>query len=199
MTDQSVLKDVDNNCNDEDNIMDYLEVTSSTNVSQTIGNPCCQTIGNPCGQLTEEEINDTKTIIIPGIDLGTTNSCISIWRNNNCEIIPDEFGNKTIPSYVSFTNVTKYVGLDAKRQRDINIENVFYEVKRVIGRYYNEKPVQDCKDLLSYKLIENERNCVSLQSSVRNNKVFTPEEISAYVLMKLRIWHKNISKERSKM
>src|SRR5690349_18469170 len=50
----------------------------------------------------ENKIED-KTIIILGIDLGTTNSCISIWRNNNIEIIPDEFGNKTIPSYVSFT------------------------------------------------------------------------------------------------
>ena len=103
-----------------------------------------------------EESNDIDNeIIIPGIDLGTTNSCISIWRNNNCEIIPDEYGNKTIPSYVSYTNVSKYVGQCAKNQKDINIENVFYEVKRLLGRSYNEKPVQDCKELLSYNIIFN--------------------------------------------
>ena len=102
----------------------------------------------------EEEVVLEKEIIILGIDLGTTNSCISIWRNNNCEIIPDEYGNKTIPSYVSYTNVSKYVGQSAKNQKDINIENVFYEVKRLLGRSYNEKPVQDCKELLSGPLIK---------------------------------------------
>lgn len=129
--------------------------------------------------------SELKPIIL-GIDLGTTNSCISIWRNGNCEIIPDEFGNKTIPSFVSYTNISKYVGNDAKNQKDINIENVFYEVKRLIGRSFNEKPVQDCKNLLSYDIVENERGCVSIRSSIRNNKEFTPEEISACVLMKLK-------------
>jgi heat shock protein 1/8 len=129
---------------------------------------------------------DSNNLIIPGIDLGTTNSCISIWRNGNCEIIPDEWGNKTIPSFVAYTNVSKYVGLDAKNQKDINVENVFYEVKRLIGRTYDEKYVQDIKDMLSYRIVKNDRGCCSLQSSVRNNKTFTPEEISASVLMKLK-------------
>jgi molecular chaperone DnaK (HSP70) len=153
---------------DSDSVMDYLEDT----VVDQKDKP--------------EQDLDSDKLIIPGIDLGTTNSCISIWRNNNCEIIPDEFGNKTIPSFVSYTNVSKYVGHDAKNQKDINIENVFYEVKRLIGRTYTDKAVQDCKDLLSYNIIENDRGCVSIQSSVRNNKIFTPEEISASVLMKLK-------------
>lgn len=132
------------------------------------------------------EETHTDITIIPGIDLGTTNSCISVWRNNNCEIIPDEYGNKTIPSFVSYTNVSKYVGIDAKKQKDINIENVFYEVKRLIGRSFNDKMVQLCKNLLSYTIIENDRGCISLQSTIRNNKVFTPEEISASILIKLK-------------
>lgn len=134
--------------------------------------------------LTNEE-SKLKPIVL-GIDLGTTNSCISIWRNNNCEIIPDEYGNKTIPSYVSYTNVTKYVGHEAKKQQDINAENVFYEVKRLIGRSYNEKTVQDHLKFLSYNVVENDRGAISLQSTIRNNKMFTPEEISASVLQKLK-------------
>jgi len=158
----------DSDTDSDDSIMDYLVDTTNTNVN------------------TNTDINIIDKPIILGIDLGTTNSCISIWRNNTCEIIPDEYGNKTIPSYVSFTNVSKYVGYEAKKQKDINVENVFYEVKRLIGRSYDEQPVQDCLKFLSYKVIKNERDTVSLQSTVRDNKIFTPEEVSANVLMKLK-------------
>ena len=154
--------------NDTDDVMDYLK---DDIIDQK--------------DILDVDFENNKKII-PGIDLGTTNSCISIWRNNNCEIIPDEFGNKTIPSFVSYTNISKYIGNDAKNQQDINVENVFFNVKRLIGRTYADKAVQDCKDLLSYKIIENERGCVSIQSTVRNGKVFTPEEVSASVLMKLK-------------
>ena len=167
----NLMDDIDNNSESSDSVMDYLEDNKTQQNSNVESNIKADTSDKP---------------IIPGIDLGTTNSCISIWRNNNCEIIPDEFGNKTIPSYVSYTNVSKYVGYDAKNQKDLNAENVFYEVKRLIGRKFSEKAVQDCKELLSYNIIENERGCVSIQSSVRNNKIFTPEEISAVVLMKLK-------------
>lgn len=135
----------------------------------------------------DKPIEQTKhEDIILGIDLGTTNSCVSIWRNNKCEVIPDEFGNKTVPSYVSFTNISKYVGVDAKKQKDINTENVFYEVKRLIGRTFDDKSVQDCKNLLSYNIVKNDRGCISLQSTIKNDKQFTPEEISSIILMKLK-------------
>jgi heat shock 70kDa protein 1/2/6/8 len=135
---------------------------------------------------TEDSKNEDDDNIIIGIDLGTTNSCVSIWRNNNVEIIPDEFGNKTIPSCVSYTNVSKYIGIEAKKQKEINTENVFYEVKRIIGRQFDEKVVKDFSKYLSYKMIKNERGGVSLQSTVRDNAVFTPEEISANILMKMK-------------
>jgi heat shock protein 1/8 len=127
-----------------------------------------------------------KPRVVLGIDLGTTNSCVSIWRSNTCEIIPDEHGNRTIPSYVSVTNVSRYIGNEAKKQKDINIENVFYETKRLIGREYNDPAVQDCKALLSYTIAENDRKCVSICSTVRSNKQYTPEEISACVLARLK-------------
>lgn len=158
---------------DDDSIMDYINDNSTSILMEKTDDDLMR----------EEDMN--KPIVL-GIDLGTTNSCISIWRNNTCEIIPDEYGNKTIPSYVSYTNISKYVGHEAKKQKDINVENVFYEVKRLIGRSYDEKAVQDCLKFLSYKVIENDRGCVSLQSTIQDNKIFTPEEISSQVLMKLK-------------
>ena len=84
--------------------------------------------------------------IIIGIDLGTTNSCASIWRNNALEIIPDDKGNKTIPSYVGYTNISRYIGLEAKNQSIINSTNVYYEIKRLIGLNYSDTNVQKEKD-----------------------------------------------------
>lgn len=155
---------------DDDTVMEYMKKESKIEKTEE--------------ELNQEEIQ--KDNIILGIDLGTTNSCISIWRNGTCEIIPDEYGNRTIPSFVSYTNINKYVGHEAKKQKDINPENVFYEVKRLIGRDYDDNSVQEFKKLVSYNIIKNDRGQVSLQSTVRDNKTFTPEEISACVLMKLK-------------
>ena len=89
---------------------------------------------------------------IIGIDLGTTNSCCAIWRNNNIEIIPDEFGNRTVPSVVAFTNMSRYIGLDAKNQTELNPTNVIYEVKRLIGKKIDDKSVKADAELLTYKI-----------------------------------------------
>lgn len=124
---------------------------------------------------------------IIGIDLGTTNTCVSIWRNGHAEIIPDEFGNKIMPSYVAYTNKNRYIGHDAKRQKDINIKNVFYEVKRLIGRKYDDKFVKREKCLLSYDIIQNqENNGILLKPEIRDGKILTPEEISASILSKVK-------------
>ena len=81
--------------------------------------------------MSDDKDNIIDELII-GIDLGTTNSCVSYWKDNNLVVIPDDKGNKTIPSYVSYTNINKYIGLDAKNQSVINANNVYYEVKRLI-------------------------------------------------------------------
>ena len=132
--------------------------------------------------------NETDDIIL-GIDLGTTNSCICYWKDNNLVVIPDEKGNKTIPSYVSYTNINKYVGLEAKNQSVINANNVYYEVKRLIGRKFNDSEVIKEKNLLSYKIIGDDNDNIRLLSSLIINediKIFTPEEISAQILLKLK-------------
>ena len=116
-----------------------------------------------------ETINDSKkennyNNYVVGIDLGTTNSCIGIWRNNNLEIIPDENGNNTIPSFVGYTKVNKYVGLEAKNQKELNPKNVFYEFKRLIGRKINEESVINDMEFFNYDIIADEQNNVSVRT-----------------------------------
>jgi heat shock protein 1/8 len=133
--------------------------------------------------------NDKERIdYIIGIDLGTTNSCCSVYKDNQIEIIPDEKGNKYIPSYVGFTNVNKYVGFDAKNQSIINSDNVYYEVKRLIGLKFTDEMVQKEQKYLSYKYIGDDNNNIRLLSTIgyTNYKTFSPEEISAAVLTKMK-------------
>jgi molecular chaperone DnaK (HSP70) len=125
--------------------------------------------------------------IIIGIDLGTTNSCVCYWKDNNVIIIPDEKGNKTIPSYVSYTNVSRYVGVEAKNQSLINSNNVYYEVKRLMGKTYSDPEISKEKNLLSYSINADQYDQIILESDLDNQKTFTPEEISAVILSKLKL------------
>lgn len=139
-----------------------------------------------------EENNDDTCIdieldeIIIGIDLGTSNTCCGVWRNENLEIIPDERGNRTIPSIVAYTNVSRYIGLDAKNQKELNPANVFYESKRVIGRKIDDPLVKREKDLFSYTIEGDEIGNIVFVSDLQNKKTFTPEEISAAILTKVK-------------
>jgi heat shock protein 1/8 len=117
--------------------------------------------------------------IIFGIDLGTTNSSIAIYTNGQPVIIAE------IPSYVAFTNSTKYVGIDAKNQKDINSENVFYETKRLVGRKYSEEKLQNEKIMLSYNIQGNSNDNILLVCTARN-KFYSPEEILALILINLK-------------
>ena len=129
---------------------------------------------------------EEKEEIIIGIDLGTTNSCVAIWRKNNLEIIPDSYGNRTIPSVVSFTSKSKYVGREAKKQIELNPENSFYEVKRLIGRNYDDENVMNDKEFLSYEIGPDEQNNVVIKTKLSHKSYITPEEISSYILMELK-------------
>jgi molecular chaperone DnaK (HSP70) len=129
-----------------------------------------------------EEQLDNEYIV--GIDLGTTSSCVAIWRNENVEVIPDEFGNKIIPSCVAYTNISHYVGHDAKNQRDLNPANMFYEVKRLIGRKIDDPIILCEKDFMSYDVAGDDKGNILLCSDF--GKKFTPEEIQAMILMKLK-------------
>jgi len=134
----------------------------------------------------QNDNNKNNKEIIVGIDLGTTNSCVSYWNDSSLVMIPDEKGNKTIPSYVGFTNVSRYVGHDAKNQSVLNTNNVYYETKRLIGRKFDEPEVQKEKTLVAYKIIGDETDNIRLLSTLHNDRTFTPEEIASHILLKLK-------------
>ena len=124
--------------------------------------------------------------VIIGIDLGTTNCCVSVWRNGNYEIIPDMNGNKTIPSIVSFTNNTRYIGREAKNQIELNTENTIYEVKRLIGRKIDEDVVVNDIPYLTYKLDSEDDKNIIIKTNLKDQKSYTPEEISAIILSEIK-------------
>ena len=89
-----------------------------------------------------------------GIDLGTTYSCVVVFKNGRVEIIANDQGNRITPSYVAFLdNGDRLVGDAAKNQATINPENTIFDVKRLIGRNYSDKSVQADKKLVPYEII----------------------------------------------
>lgn len=122
---------------------------------------------------------------IIGIDLGTTYSCVGIYRNGQVEIIPNDQGNRITPSYVAFVDGEKLVGEAAKNQASINPQQTLFDVKRLIGRRYSDKSVQKDKTLLPYTIIDKDTKPYIQVRVGDQDKVFAPEEISAMVLAKL--------------
>merc|ERR1719182_1025092 len=102
------------------------------------------------------EDKDEKKIDGPviGIDLGTTYSCVGIYKNGRVEIIPNDQGNRITPSYVSFTDEERLIGEAAKNQATIQPTQTLFDVKRLIGRKFKDKTVQKDLKLLPYKLVE---------------------------------------------
>ncbi|BFZ02114.1 hypothetical protein BsWGS_05152 [Bradybaena similaris] len=131
------------------------------------------------------EAGDQAPII--GIDLGTTYSCVGVFQNNHVEIIPNEQGNRITPSYVAFTpEGVRIIGDAAKNQLTSNPENTVYDVKRLIGRTWDDESVQ--RDIPNYpfKVVEKNRKPYIQVNVGGTDKLFSPEEISAMILGKLR-------------
>eukprot|EP00516_Mucochytrium_quahogii_P008608 CAMPEP_0203749774 /NCGR_PEP_ID=MMETSP0098-20131031/4195_1 /ASSEMBLY_ACC=CAM_ASM_000208 /TAXON_ID=96639 /ORGANISM=" , Strain NY0313808BC1" /LENGTH=664 /DNA_ID=CAMNT_0050638873 /DNA_START=48 /DNA_END=2042 /DNA_ORIENTATION=+ len=132
----------------------------------------------------EEEAAVSNVI---GIDLGTTYSCVGVFQNGRVEILANDQGNRITPSYVSWTpQGERLIGDAAKNQAAINPENTVFDVKRLIGRNYNDKTVQADKKLMPYEIIDKNGKPFVRVLVEGQKKEFAPEEVSAMVLQKMK-------------
>ncbi|MFY9287088.1 MAG: molecular chaperone DnaK [Alphaproteobacteria bacterium] len=119
-----------------------------------------------------------------GIDLGTTNSCVSVMEGSQTKVIPNAEGANTTPSIVAFTNSNeRLVGQAAKRQAVTNPTNTLYAIKRLIGRRFEDPMVQKDMNLMPYKIVKNSNGDAWVEGG---GKAYSPSEVSAFILMKMK-------------
>ena len=122
-----------------------------------------------------------------GIDLGTTYSCVGVWQNERVEIIANDQGNRTTPSYVAFTDAERLIGDAAKNQVSMNPENTIFDAKRLIGRKIDDATIQADMKHWPFKVIAKEGGKPHVQVEFKGEqKTFSPEEISAMILTKMK-------------
>lgn len=121
-----------------------------------------------------------------GIDLGTTYSCVGVWKDGNVEIISNDQGQRTTPSYVAFTSEDRLIGIAAKNQASQNPENTVFDAKRLLGRSFSNKAVQKDIAMFPFKVTSKNDSPIINVNYKNEEKQFTPEEISSMVLVKMK-------------
>ena len=121
-----------------------------------------------------------------GIDLGTTYSCVGVWQNGHVEIIANNQGNRTTPSYVSFNENERLIGDAAKSSLTSNPYNTVFDAKRLIGQKFNDTKVQSDIKHFSYNVVNKDNKPYISVDYCNEKKVFSPEEISAMVLGEMK-------------
>lgn len=124
-----------------------------------------------------------------GIDLGTTYSCVGVWQNGRVEIIANDQGNRITPSYVAWTDDDqRLIGDAAKNQAASNPENTVFDAKRLIGRKFDDPTVQTDMRVWPFKVVD-KGGKPAIRINARGEKYFSPEEVSAMVLSKMKQVH----------
>ena len=127
-----------------------------------------------------------KNIAI-GIDLGTTYSCVAVFEHGNVEVIANDQGNRTTPSYVAFTDTERLIGDAAHNQVAMNPSNSIFDAKRLIGRNFDDEAIQRDLKLWPFRVVNDSENKPKMEVEYKcETKLFTPEEISAMVLTKMK-------------
>ena len=122
-----------------------------------------------------------------GIDLGTTYSCVGVWQNGRVEIIANDQGNRTTPSYVAFTDEERLIGDAAKNQASMNPKNTVHDAKRLVGRNFNDEHVQSDKKLWTFDVEDDGKNKPKISVDYKGErKSYYPEEVSSMVLVKMK-------------
>ena len=122
-----------------------------------------------------------------GIDLGTTYSCVGVWQHDRVEIIANDQGNRTTPSYVAFTDSERLIGDAAKNQVAMNPTNTVFDAKRLIGRKFQDPTVQSDIKLWPYTVTSGDGDKPMIQVDYKGEKkIFTSEEISSMILIKMK-------------
>ena len=128
----------------------------------------------------------SKKIPAVGIDLGTTYSCVGVFQHGKVEIIANDQGNRTTPSYVAFTDTERLIGDAAKNQVALNPQNTIFDAKRLIGRKFDDPTVKRDMAHWPFKVVS-ESNKPKIQVEYKGEeKTFNPEEISSMVLIKMK-------------
>lgn len=145
--------------------------------------------------MTSTDNNDSTREIYGGcigIDLGTTNSCVACWIDDGVKVFENSLGDKTTPSWISFTSDGEVVGKEAKRRQHRNLRNTLFDIKRIIGCRFNEPGVQDDIENFPFDVISDSNNNPILMVQDPKDKdgerqiKFRPEEISAKILREMR-------------
>ena len=122
-----------------------------------------------------------------GIDLGTTYSCVGVWQNDRVEIIANDQGNRTTPSYVAFNDTERLIGDAAKNQVAMNATNTVFDAKRLIGRKFTDETVKADMKHWPFAVISGAGGKPAIQVTFKGElKTFAPEEISSMVLTKMK-------------
>eukprot|EP00455_Lapot_gusevi_P017708 TRINITY_DN1953_c0_g1_i16.p1 TRINITY_DN1953_c0_g1~~TRINITY_DN1953_c0_g1_i16.p1 ORF type:complete len:670 (-),score=296.94 TRINITY_DN1953_c0_g1_i16:143-2152(-) len=136
--------------------------------------------------MSEQKSNSSSSNAI-GIDLGTTYSCVGVWQNNTVEIIANDQGNRTTPSYVAFTDTERLIGEAAKNQAAMNPANTVFDAKRMIGRKFSDPIVQADMKLWPFRVVQGAGDKCEIEVEYKGElKRFAPEEISSMVLTKMK-------------
>ncbi|KAB8262702.1 heat shock protein 70 family [Aspergillus pseudonomiae] len=133
----------------------------------------------------EDSVQDNYGTVI-GIDLGTTYSCVGVMQNGKVEILVNDQGNRITPSYVAFTDEERLVGDAAKNQYAANPVRTIFDIKRLIGRKFDDKDVTKDTKNFPFKVVNKDGKPVVKVDVNKSPKTFTPEEVSAMVLGKMK-------------